>query len=362
MIRVVDPGGHVLQEAFLDISSRVNATRSEEGLLGLAFHPDFENNGEFYVNYTDFRDLTVISRFKVFAGEPFRADPDSEEQILKFSQPFNNHNGGDLAFGPDGYLYIASGDGGSANDPFNNGQTGTTLLGKILRIDVNDTIKYRIPVDNPFIGNAGVLDEIWALGLRNPWRISFDRHTGDFWMGDVGQDTWEEINYQPAASPGGHNYGWRCYEGNHEFMTGSCQPASSYDFPIFEYNNNKTQAGCSITGGYVYRGSDYPEMQGWYLYSDYCSGKFWALWPEDTTNISLGDFGNNQFATFGEDDDGELYAAAIQAGTIYKIGVVCELEYNLSKTDQQCPDQADGSLQIEITTPGHRGQYNLVHR
>jgi glucose/arabinose dehydrogenase len=351
VIKVIDPDGQVLVQDFLDITDRVNATRSEEGLLGLAFHPDFDNNGEFYVNYTDFRDLTVISRFKIFPGEPFRADPDSEEEILRFSQPFNNHNGGDVAFGPDGYLYIASGDGGSANDPFNNAQTGTTLLGKILRIDVDDTTKYKIPTDNPFIGNAGVLDEIWALGLRNPWRISFDRESGDFWIGDVGQDTWEEINYQKADSPGGHNYGWKCYEGNHEFQTGSCQPMSSYDFPIFEYNNNKTQAGCSITGGYVYRGSNFPEMYGWYIYSDYCSGKFWALSAEDTTNISVGDFGSNQFATFGEDDDGELYVAAIQAGVVYKVGVKCELEYNLSKTDQQCPDQADGSLKLEITTP-----------
>ena len=348
-IKMVDKTGQVLNDLFMDITDRVDATKSEKGLLGLAFHPDFMNNGEFYVNYTDRRGLTVISRFKILGGDLFTGDPDSEEIILQFTQPFDNHNGGDIAFGPDGFLYIASGDGGNANDPFDNSQTGTNLLGKILRIDVDTSASYKIPVSNPFVGNAGVNDEIWALGMRNPWRMSFDRMTGDLWIGDVGQGTWEEIDFQPASSAGGENYGWRCYEGNHEFNTTGCDPPENYTFPIYEYRNNRVNNGCSVTGGVVYRGSDYSDMSGWYIYCDYCSGKFWALNASDTTNFEIGDFKSNEFVGFGEDDDGELYVAAIQEGVIYRVAIPCNLTISVAKTDETCPGEKDGTADLMLS-------------
>lgn len=348
-IAIIEPDGRVMGPRFIDISDRVDASESEKGLLGLAFHPDFENNGEFYVNYTDARGLTVISRFTTMPGQPLVGDPDSEEKILQYVQPFANHNGGDMAFGPDGYLYIASGDGGSANDPFDNSQTGTNLLGKLLRIDVNDTATYQIPADNPFVGDLSVNDEIWALGLRNPWRFSFDRQTGDLWIGDVGQGSWEEINFQPASSPGGENYGWRCYEGNHAFNTSGCQSAENYDFPIFEYPNNRFNFGCSITGGYVYRGSEYPTLQGLYIYADFCSGRIWALNPADTTNVEVGNFADNQFVGFGENAQGDLFLAAIGQGKIYKIIAPCNLQITTMSTDETCPGSNDGTASITLS-------------
>ncbi|MDX1684530.1 MAG: PQQ-dependent sugar dehydrogenase [Saprospiraceae bacterium] len=348
-IMMADANGQKMPDPFLDITDRVDASRSEKGLLGLAFHPDFESNGEFYVNYTNSNDITVISRFRTLPGQPFRGDPNSEQKLLQYFQPFSNHNGGDLAFGPDGYLYISSGDGGSANDPMNNGQTGTTLLGKLLRIDVNDTLTYKVPPTNPFVGNAGVEDEIWCLGLRNPWRMSFDRMTGDLWIGDVGQGSWEEIDFQPASSNGGENYGWRCYEGNHQFNTQGCEPRENYQFPIWEYANNRVRNGCSVTGGYVYRGAQFPEMFGWYIYADFCSGKFWALRGSDTTNIAIGDFASNEFVGFGEDDDGELYVAAIREGRIYKLVVPCDIDLSIDLANESCPDMMDGTAEVILS-------------
>lgn len=349
VIKMVMPDGQVVAEPFMDITDRVDDGRGEEGLLGLAFSPNYDVNQEFYVNYTNAQGLTVISRFTTLNGDPFTGDPASEQKILQFAQPFSNHNGGDLAFGPDGYLYIASGDGGSAGDPNDNSQTGTTFLGKILRLDVDGQTTYDIPANNPFVGVGTVQDEIWALGVRNPWRMSFDRQTGDFWIGDVGQGNWEEIDFQPASSPGGENYGWRCYEGNHEYNTTGCDPPENYQFPIYEYRNNRVSNGCSVTGGYVYRGMDFPQMQGWYIYADYCSGRFWGLRSSDTTNIDIGDFGSNQFVGFGENAAGELFVSAIQEGKIYRVVIACDLTISASGEDETCPEENDGTAMVTLS-------------
>jgi glucose/arabinose dehydrogenase len=309
-------GTQVLPTPFLDIDPIVNSSGSEQGLLGLAFHPDYKTNGLFYVNYTDNTGGdTVIARYSVSAGNPNVANPASALMLMEIDQPFSNHNGGQLQFGPDGYLYIGMGDGGSGGDPFDNAQNPTRLLGKMLRIDVNGVAgqppdcggaNYTVPSDNPFVdGPGGSCDEIWHLGLRNPWRFTFDRLTGDLLIGDVGQDSWEEVDRQPAASAGGQNWGWRCYEGKHPFNTQGCGPIGDYDAPILEYSHS---LGCSITGGYVYRGPAMPGLgQGTYVYGDFCSGRVWGArkvggqWRprliEDTPyNIS----------SFGETEAGEL--------------------------------------------------------
>lgn len=332
MIRIVDTNGTVLGTPFLDIRGRVDDSDSEEGLLGLTFHPDYDTNGYFYVNYinTSGTRRTRISQFSV-TGNPDVADPSSEEILLTINQPSWNHNAGGMNFGPDGFLYIPMGDGGGSGDTANNAQNTTNLLGAIVRIDVDSgpgaspdcdgigTGNYTIPNDNPYIdGAGGDCDEIWAHGLRNPWRSTFDRVTGDLFIGDVGQGSWEEIDFQPASSSGGENYGWRCYEGNNVFNNSGCGPMSNYDFPIFVYANG---ADCAVTGGYIYRGSQYPNMYGHYLLADYCSGVFWDLFPAGggtwnaTEHNNLMDFG---YTTFGEGADGELYVARSN-GTIYHI-------------------------------------------
>jgi glucose/arabinose dehydrogenase len=313
---IIWDGTQVLPTPFLNIDPVVNSSGSEQGLLGVAFHPDYASNGYFYVDYTDNTGGdTVIARYSVSAGNPNVADPASAQILMEIDQPFANHNGGQLQFGPDGYLYIGMGDGGSAGDPGNRAQDKTELLGKILRIDVNGVAgqppdcggtNYTIPADNPFVdGPGGSCDEIWALGVRNPWRFSFDRMTGDLFIADVGQDSWEEIDRQPAASPGGENWGWRCYEGNHPFNTVGCGPAANYDFPILEYSHT---LGCSVTGGYVYRGTALPSaFQGVYFYGDYCSGRLWGArrvadhWV--TQQIKDTDF---LITSFGETEVGEL--------------------------------------------------------
>lgn len=305
----------LLPTVFLDISARLTtgSTNSERGLLGVAFHPDYSNNGFFYVHYSSNGTTcgasngdTVISRFSVSA-DPNIADSTSEQCIFTTAQPFSNHNGGQISFGPDGYLYIGLGDGGSANDPGNRGQDKTQFLGKILRIDINSGTNYSIPPDNPFVGDPNALDEIWAWGLRNPWRFSFDRETGDLFIADVGQNTWEEIDFQPASSTGGENYGWVCREGAHDFLnTRPNCPANNPVDPIIEYNHN---FGCSITGGSRYRGSLFPALTGYYLYGDFCDGTIWAAtdasgsWTSEV--VIQGGFG---LTTFGEDENGEIYA------------------------------------------------------
>lgn len=320
-IKIIDGQGNILATPFLDISNLVNQTGNERGLLGMTFHPDFKNNGYFYVNYTsdDLGGDTKISRFSVSQADSNLADVNSEVNLLTVNQPYTNHNAGDLAFGPDGYLYFGLGDGGLADDPQNRAQNPQTLLGKMIRIDVDNGNPYSIPADNPFVNDQGVLDEIWAIGLRNPWRFSFDRCTGDMWIGDVGQDDWEEVDFEPAGQ-GGHNYGWRCYEGDHTFNTSGCGSMGDYTFPVAEYAN--PNIGCSITGGFVYRGGQYGGLFGYYLYADYCSGRIWSIIPDligGWSNEEIANLVDYQYSTFGEDRYGELYVAGLDNGNIYKI-------------------------------------------
>ncbi|WP_380805612.1 PQQ-dependent sugar dehydrogenase [Shivajiella indica] len=304
---------------FLDISSKVNDQGNEEGLLGLAFHPDFENNGFLYVNYTAASPRrTVISRFQVSNTNPNQADSNSELVILEFNQPFSNHNGGQLAFGPDGFLYIASGDGGSGGDPQNHGQRRETLLGTILRIDINQQTNnrsYSIPGDNPFVGNSeGYREEIFAYGLRNPWRISFDPQSGTLWAADVGQNKYEEIN---IIKKGG-NYGWRTMEGLHCFDPSTGCNQTGLELPIWEYSHGNL--GRSVTGGYVYRGTEISELKGLYIYGDFVSGKIWALDFSDLDNAKNIELLTATFpiASFGKDQNNELYLCAFD-GKIYRL-------------------------------------------
>jgi glucose/arabinose dehydrogenase len=325
VIQVAQPDGTIPASPFLDIRDRVDGG-SEMGLLGLVFDPDYMDNDFFFVNYThiDVNDAiyTRISRFEVTA-DPNIANPSSEFIIYSVQQPYSNHNAGDLNFGQDGYLYFGLGDGGSGGDPGNRAQNPQNPLGKMFRIDVTgttSTTNYLIPQDNPYIGDPGVLDEIWSMGLRNPWRFSFDRLNGDMYIADVGQNTWEEIDYQPSSSAGGENWGWRCYEGNATYNTSGCGPAGQYDFPIHVYNHN--EPGCSVTGGYVYRGSQNPGLYGRYLFADYCFGQIWSLDFNGIWQVEqLGSFNAELFTSFGESDNGELYVASISNNNIYRIVV-----------------------------------------
>lgn len=321
VIRIISDNGNVLSTPFLDIRILVDTSHNERGLLGITFHPDYKNNGYFYVNYTALPNgETHISRFSVSGADSNIADPSSEQIILTQSQPFGNHNAGALHFGPDSYLYFGLGDGGSGGDPLENAQDGSTLLGKMIRIDVNGTAPYEIPSTNPFVNDTNILDEIWAMGVRNPFRFSFDRNTGDIWIADVGQSDWEEINYEPANGPGGMNWGWNCYEGSDPFDLQGCDTIENYDFPVFEYPNNNNY-GCAILGGYVYRGSDYADLRGHYLFTDLCSGRLWTLYSDGSGGWDTTDQGsktNNSFTTFGQDHQGELYIAE-REGDIFKI-------------------------------------------
>lgn len=341
-----------VEAAFLDISSQVSILFSdidERGLLGMAFHPNYAANGYFYVYYIDrttFPGDTVIARYQVSADSEV-ADAGSAVIIKTFDQPALNHNGGSLEFGPDGMLYVSSGDGGGAGDPhgsIGNGQSLETLLGKILRLDVDKGPPY-IPSTNPFVGDPNAMDEIWSFGLRNPWRISFDRATGDLWVSDVGQLLWEELNFRPADSLGGENYGWRCMEGNHCFLSPSgpsctCGGENLVD-PVHEYRHRESPLRCSITGGYVYRGEDIPCEQGQYFFSDWCSGETWSLKLVDGVFESLvnrtAEFGNIPgVVSFGEDARGEMYIirqSGTSGGQIFKIVAA-----------KACPDPCVGGV------------------
>ena len=315
---VIFDGVQVFSPPFLDITSLVSSG-GERGLLGLAFHPDYVHNGLLYVNYTNAAGNTVIARYSV-SGDPNLADPGSAKILLTVAQPFTNHNGGQLQFGPDGYLYIGLGDGGSGGDPGNRAQDLGLLLGKILRLDVDNGDPYSIPSDNPFVGDATARDEIWAWGLRNPWRFSFDRSTGDLFIGDVGQSSWEEVDFQPAASAGGENYGWRLMEGNSCYNPATNCNDGTLTLPILLYDHS---LGCSITGGYRYRGSKNPHLFGVYLYGDYCSGRIWGAQEDslggwNTTVLLDTDF---SISTFGEDESGEIYFADLSDpdGVIYQV-------------------------------------------
>ena len=355
IIRVIK-NNTVLSTPFLNIgatgANRISTGGPEEGLLGLAFAPGYgANNDRFYIYYTNLSGNLVIARYRVTANADV-ADVNSEQIILTVPHPTNlNHNGGQLAFGPDGYLYIGTGDGGSGGDPPNNAQNPAVLLGKILRVNVefpvsampsgisqraplagifeylfpliakappSPPVTYTIPATNPFTQTVGYRGEIWALGLRNPWRFSFDRQTGDLYIGDVGQNNWEEVDFQSASSAGGENYGWRILEGTHCYPSGtpSCVPPTNYSAPVAEYSH---ASGCSVTGGYVFRGPGNAAMQGIYFYGDYCSSRIWGL-------QNSGGWQTQQLAqpgwfisTFGEDQDGNLYVARYDTGVLYQI-------------------------------------------
>jgi hypothetical protein len=310
-IRVAQ-NNQVDERPFLDIRPIVGAGGSEQGLLGLAFHPRYWENGFFFVNYTDRNGDTVVARYQVSA-DPNLADPGTGTVILYQDQPYPNHNGGNLAFGPDGYLWIGLGDGGSGGDPQRNGQSGSTWLGKMLRIDVDNGFPYAVPPDNPFLGNPDILPEIWGFGLRNPWRYTFDRATGDLWIGDVGQNAWEEVNFVPAGS-GGLNF----MEASHCFRSSSCDP-SPFVGPVAEYRTGPD--GCAVVSGFVYRGAAYPAMYGTYLYADECSGRVWSLVRDEAGNWHNAELSDTpvNISSFGEDEAGELYATGYGDGNIYRV-------------------------------------------
>lgn len=328
-------GTALLPTPFLDIHSLVSCC-GEQGLLSVAFHPGYATNGFFYVDYTDVAGNTMIARYRV-SGDPNVADPASASILLTILQPYANHNGGQLQFGADGFLYIGMGDGGSGGDPQNHAQNLNDLLGKILRIDVDGGTPYAVPSSNPFVGIPNTRPEVWAYGLRNPWRFSFDRLSHDLYIGDVGQNLWEEIDFQPASSPGGENYGWRLMEGFHCYNPGTSCDNGTLTLPVLEYGHNPS---CSVTGGYVYRGSSIPQLYGIYLYADYCSGIVWGATHDcsgawSTTQLVQSPY---NISSFGEDESGEVYLTHL-GGAVYRIA---------STPDHLVPAAADMSLTVAI--------------
>ena len=323
---VVQQGGLVriirndtlLTRNFLDLRTRVS-TGSEQGLLSIAFHPDYGSNGFVFASYTNTAGDTRVVRYHV-SSDPDSLDVTSADTILRVDQPYSNHNGGLVAFGLDGYLYVGLGDGGSGNDPENRAQHPDSILGKMLRINVDGALPYAIPATNPFATSTDTLPEIWALGLRNPWRFSFDRLTGDLFIGDVGQGTREEINVQPGASMGGENYGWRIMEGSGCRGGGSCNTAGLI-LPIVDYQNGDD--GCAVTGGYAYRGSAIPGLAGTYFYADYCNAWIRSFRYSGGQVVDHWDWSHRlasggPISSFGEDARGELYVVA-HNGRIYRL-------------------------------------------
>ena len=314
---VIYDGTRVLPQPFLDVSSLIS-TGNERGLLSVAFDPHYAQNGRFYIDYTDRNGDTVIARYNVSSTNPNVADPSSRVQLLFIPQPYPNHNGGQLQFGPDGYLYIGMGDGGSGGDPGNRAQNLSELLGKLLRIDVSGAT-YSVPPSNPFVTRANARGEIWAFGLRNPWRFSFDRASGDLWIADVGQGDWEEIDFQSATSIGGENYGWRRMEGTHCFTPSTNCRDATMSLPVIEYGH--VAGACSVTGGYVYRGARYLGLQGTYIYGDYCNGVIWGARRDANGIVTSRVLTDAPFtiSTFGEDVNGELFVADHQGGALYRV-------------------------------------------
>jgi len=313
-------GGVTRPTPFLDIKTRVGSNGNEQGLLSVAFHPNYQKNGLFYVNYTNLEGSTTIARYHVSA-DPNVADEISEQILLTIPQPYSNHNGGHILFGPDGYLYIGMGDGGAANDPHNNGQSLNTLLGKILRLDVDTGSPYGVPQDNPFITTAAARPEIWSFGWRNPWRMAFDAATGDLYVADVGQNQYEEVDVELAGSGGGQNYGWRLMEASHCFNPTSCDPATlKVVMPIAEYPHSQ---GCSVTGGYVYHGTQFPQLNGVYIYGDYCTGTLWGLRHEADGSWSQAELlaSGKIISSFGLDAAGELYLIDHRNGEVWQVSV-----------------------------------------
>lgn len=324
-IRMVDTNGTIATNDFLNITSKVSQSGNERGLLSMVFDPDYETNGFFYVNYTKTSDgTTVIARYSRSTTDPNVADATSEVIVLEIPQPYSNHNGGQLQFDPNGFLMIGMGDGGSANDPQNYAQSNQSLLGKMLRIDVRSGLPYTIPTDNPFAGTATILPEIWTKGLRNPWRFSYDMVKKDLWIADVGQNVYEEIDFEPAGDPGGKNYGWRCYEGDNVFNSSGCGAATDYTYPVFAYSH--TGGNCSVSGGFVYRGGTFGNLYGKYLFADYCSGKIWATEQTGATTFNTvlltqtTSVLTNSIVSFAQDNNGEMYVIARDTyNAIYKL-------------------------------------------
>lgn len=342
--------GRIVQQPFLDVTARVESAASERGLLGLAFHPEFPDRNEFVVAYTAREPLgrVTYSRFRVSA-DPDIADPTSERLIVGLPHPRGNHNGGHVAFGPDGYLYLGTGDGGGAGDPDRSGQDPRSLLGKMLRLDIDGGEPYAIPGDNPFVGEPGRRDEIWALGLRNPWRYSFDRETGDLYIADVGQNQREEIDFEPAGDPGGHNYGWNIMEGSACYGAATCD-RTGLTLPVAEYEHD---LGCSVTGGYVYRGARFPALRGAYLFADYCSNRIWALARDGggTWRQAVVGQGSGGIQSFGEDSQGELYALTAQGDVLR---VVDARAGTPSATPEATPEATETLPPTETATPSPR--------
>jgi glucose/arabinose dehydrogenase len=317
VIRII-ADGRTLPAPFLDIHTLIDSVSSERGLLGLAFDPNYKDNHRFFVYYTDVNGDTAVARYAVTGSDPNVADPTSGAIILRQKQPYPNHNGGQLAFSPkNGYLYIGLGDGGSGGDPMKNGQNKGTFLGKILRLDVSDSAKpYTIPADNPVSRDSAFAPEVWDYGLRNPWRFSFDAQTGDLWIGDVGQGAWEEVDFEPATSAGGNNYGWNIMEGTHPYNDATVPADANFVPPIYEYSH---QEGIAVTGGFVYRGAKIPALDGVYLFGDYGFGTFWTTQRSGgtwKTDVFLANSGH-QISSFGEDEQHELYFADLK-GQVFR--------------------------------------------
>lgn len=358
-IYIVDQDGEKQPAPFLNITSKV-LSGGERGLLGMAFHPDFQNNRLFVVNYTRKNDgATIIATYKATPENTSLADPNSEKILLTITQPFTNHNGGDLHFGADGYLYIGMGDGGSGGDPSNYAQNPQSLLGKMLRIHLDTDSTYAIPADNPYAQSTTHRKEIWAMGVRNPWRFSFDRLNDDLWIADVGQSAREEVNVARSPRTGGENYGWRCYEGEQIYNNSGCASASAYTSPVFTYNRTTATGGQSITGGYVYRGSQHPDLYGYYVCADYISRNFWLLRQEEgELEVILKNNVLGGVTSFGEDIHGELYAVSMN-GNIYRVGSKCsDLRIaNVFITPTSCPGEPDGKILVAMANTSAEYDY-----
>ncbi|WP_185205790.1 PQQ-dependent sugar dehydrogenase [Chryseobacterium sp. C3] len=313
IIKILQSNGTVNSTNFLNISSKITYG-GERGLLGLAFHPQYPTNGYFFVYYNDTGGNITVARYTRSSANPDIADPATEKIILNLPKPFDNHNGGSIHFAPDGYLWVVTGDGGSGGDPNNNAQNKNSLLGKLLRLDINSTGAYNIPSGNPFVGIDGA-DEVWAYGLRNAWKFNFDTVSGNVMIADVGQGQIEEINRIPLTQAG-INYGWRCYEGNNTYNTAGCPAQSTMTFPVAAYDHSGGK--CSITGGYVYRGTQFPALQGRYFFADYCSTQIGSLNSDDSITWTSAFSGNN-FSTFGVNNQNELFVAAVNSGKIFRI-------------------------------------------
>ncbi len=358
-IMIADSNGTRLTTPFLDIKGRVNSAGDETGLLGLAFDPNYKTNNLFYVNYIDKSGNTQISQFKATAN-PNLADSNSEKKVLQIPQPYGNHVGGCIRFGPDGLLYIGMGDGDGAavGDPNNYAQNPSLLLGKMLRIKPKPNGTYAIPANNPFVDSANYRKEIWAIGLRNPWRFSFDSQTGALFIGDVGEAVYEEVDLQTKIAKGGQNFGWRCYEGNHDYNTAGCKPMSAYVAPVYEYTHSGSPvADCAITGGFVYRGKKYADLVGKYFFTDFCSGVIRTLTFKGTTvkkaEVALNSGIYYELTSFGEDSKHELYVANSAGGIIYRIASASAV--NVTKQEAPVsmmvyPNPAPQAFSVKYTT------------